>query len=286
MELEAGIGDGELPIRLGVALAAAVFPGSNFLGPVATSGSIAEYLQCGYAASDHAATSNNSIDRRVNDLSGAIFVAALVDVPIPAASRLRPAQEPGVAAAVEAAMANRDRPRSLHVGIATPGGERVVGRDVAFSLVGLDPVWVTSTTIRVDFGAGKPLFGASAEAVQTSRRMAHSYDPRLTAHLAITTTEAPKPGETVPIVLGHGSDTVPILPSLVTTAQELADAFINLRFGLALLIAPTVYYWRYHSRTTTFGARGYDCVEAFALGFAMDVNRHPTGTPARNSTKR
>ena len=108
----------------------------------------------------------------------------------------------------------------------------------------------------------------------------------MTAHLAITATEAPKPGETVPTVLGHGSDTVLILPSLVTTAQELADAFINLRFGLVLLIAPTVYYWRYHSRTTTFGARGYDYVEAFALGFAIDVNRHPTGTLAGSGTKR
>lgn len=39
----------------------------------------------------------------------------------------------------------------------------------------------------------------------------------------------------------------------------------------------TVYYWRYHNRTTVFGARGYDYVEAFALGFAVDaaVSRLP-----------
>jgi hypothetical protein len=211
------------------------------------------------------------IDKRINDLSAAIFAADLVDIPLPALTRLRLAETSGVAAAVENTTANRDRPRALTVDTATPAEERVVGRDLAFSVGGGDPVWGPSTTIRVDFGDGTPALSAGAEAVRTGRRIVHHYDAPLTAHLTVTATEDPKPGDTVGTVLGQGTGTVLIRPSPVNEAQALADEFINLRFALALLIALTVYSWRYHSRTATFGARGYDYVEAFALGFAVDA---------------
>jgi hypothetical protein len=211
------------------------------------------------------------IGSRINTLSAAIFTASLVDVPIPALTRLRLAQASGIAAAVEITEANKDRPRTLTIETATPLTERVVGRELTFTVRGADPVWGPSTAIRVDFGDGKPPFSVNAEALRQGRQIVHTYDAPLTVHLTVTATEDPKPGETTGTVLGQGTSTILISPSPVTGAQILADEFINLRFALALLIALTVYYWRYHSRATTFGARGYDYVEAFALGFAADV---------------
>jgi hypothetical protein len=44
--------------------------------------------------------------------------------------------------------------------------------------------------------------------------------------------------------------------------------FPTTQFGLALLIASVVYFWRYHSGSRVFGMRSFDYVETFALGFA------------------
>jgi len=211
------------------------------------------------------------LGNEINTLSGAIFTANLVDVPIPALTRLRLAQASGIAAAVELTEANKDRPRTLTIETSTPLTERVVGRELTFAVGGADPVWGASTTIRIDFGDGKPPFSVSAEALRQGRQIVHTYDAPVTVHLAVTAIEDPKPGETTGTVLGQGTSTVLISPSPVTAAQVVADEFINLRFALALLIALTVYYWRYCSRAATFGARGYDYVEAFALGFAADA---------------
>jgi hypothetical protein len=57
-------------------------------------------------------------------------------------------------------------------------------------------------------------------------------------------------------------------PSPATAAERLADIFLTSQFGLALLIASIVYYWRFHSGTVTFGANSVHYVQAFALGFA------------------
>ncbi len=62
-----------------------------------------------------------------------------------------------------------------------------------------------------------------------------------------------------------------IVPSPVTQARELADAFLNLRLGLALAISLTVYFWRNQNRVAVFGARGFGYVEAFALGFVANA---------------
>lgn len=208
---------------------------------------------------------------RINTLSAAIFTANLVDVPIPALTRLRLAQASGIAAAVELTEANKDRPRALTIETATPLTERVVGRELTFSVSGADPVWGASTTIRVDFGDGRPPFSVNAEALRQGRQIVHTYDAPVAVHPTVTATEDPKPGETTGTLLGQGTSTILISPSPVSAVQTLADEFINLRFALALLIALTVYYWRYHSRAATFGGRGYDYVEAFALGFAADA---------------
>lgn len=211
------------------------------------------------------------IGKRAVKLSGDLFTADLMDVALPAATRFRLAQESGVASAIDLAGANMTRPRALTIAPRTSVDERVVGRDIAFDVTGADPVWGSSTAIRVDFGDGSSAFGADAEATRQGRPIVHAYGAPITARVSVTATEDPKPGEATGTLLGQGNNTVLVLPSPVSQARIVADEFLNLRFALALLIAMTVYYWRYHSRTTVFGAQGYDYVEAFAVGFAVNA---------------
>ena len=72
-------------------------------------------------------------------------------------------------------------------------------------------------------------------------------------------------------MLGEGDTTLLLGPSPVTSAQALADAFLNARFALALLVASVVYYWRFNSGKKAFGEKGFDYVEAFAVGFAISL---------------
>ena len=211
-----------------------------------------------------------AIEKRTTDLSGAIFAAGLIDVPLPAATRVRLAEASGVAEAITAAQANMDHPRALVLEAATPGADRVIGRAVTFVLRNADPVWGSSAKIHVDFGDSTPAFEATAEQIRQGKQISHEYKAPRTANLIVTASESPTAGA-AGTILGEGKATVLIAPPPVTAARRLADEFINLRFGLALLISLTVYYWRYHNRTSVFGAKGYDYVEAFALGFAADA---------------
>ncbi len=211
------------------------------------------------------------IGDHVSKLSGMILAATIADVPLPSATRIMLAGASGLQAAMDAVQFNMDHARILKISPLTPEAERVAGRAVTFTIGNMDPVWRASTTIRVDFDTAGPSFEASAEELDHGKQITHAYPVAATAHLRVTATALPKPGETKGELLGEGHATVLIAPSPVGAAQDLADAFFNLRFGLALLIASTVYYWRYQSRPTVFGARGFDYVEAFALGFAADA---------------
>jgi hypothetical protein len=79
-------------------------------------------------------------------------------------------------------------------------------------------------------------------------------------------------GETLPRAvgaeLGRSVAEVFVRPAPATAAERLADIFLTAQFGLALLIASVVYFWRYHAGPRVFGTRGFDYVETFALGFA------------------
>lgn len=44
-----------------------------------------------------------------------------------------------------------------------------------------------------------------------------------------------------------------------------------MRFGLALLVAGLLYFWRFHAKKVVFGANAFDYAEAFALGFAVSL---------------
>ncbi len=212
-----------------------------------------------------------AIEKRATDLSGAIFAASLIDVPLNALTRIRLAQASGVAEAIAATQANKDHPRALVLETVTPVAEQVTGRTLNFSVHGADPVWGSAALVTVAFGDGTPDFRANAEQLRQGKPIAHDYKAPLTAHLTVTAAEAPAANGQTGTLLGAGKATILIAPSQVTAAQRLADEFINLRFGLALLISLTVYYWRYHNRTSVFGARGYDYVEAFAVGFTADA---------------
>jgi hypothetical protein len=218
------------------------------------------------------------IESRINALSASIFAATLTDIPLTALTRVRLAEASGIAEAMSATQANKDHPRTLVLDSITPVSERVVGRTLAFAVHGQDPVWGSSTTMQVDFGDHTAPFQASAEALRQGKQITHDYTAALTANLSVSATEAPTAGAPNGTILGAGATTILIAPSPLSGAQALADAFINLRFGLALLIALTVYYWRYNNRSSVFGARSYDYVEAFALGFAADaaVSNFPT----------
>jgi hypothetical protein len=210
------------------------------------------------------------IDKRAIALSRALFAASVIDIPLPAATRLRLAQSSGVQTAIDMTQANKDQSRRLTLASATPAEERVVGRTLKFVIGGADPVWGASALVRVDFGDATPAFQTSAEAIRQGAQITHVYGVPKTVHLGLTVTAEGKKGA-APTLLGQGTETVLVAPSPVSAAQTVADEFVNLRFGLALAIAATVYFWRYHARTTVFGARGYDYVEAFALGFAVDA---------------
>jgi len=207
---------------------------------------------------------------RANALSADIFTAGIADVDLPASTRLRLARESGVEAAIATTLAQVDHARTLDLKVVTPEAERIVGRILAFTVERRDPVWGASTVVTVDFGDHTPAFRASAEHLRAGASITHAFTSTVTQHLTVRAEEAGAPGKPVE-VLGEGEATVLVAPSPLTAAQRLADAFINARFGLALLVALTVYYWRYHNRTTVFGARGFDYVEAFALGFAADL---------------
>ena len=212
-----------------------------------------------------------AIGKSVNDLSGEIFSANLRDVLLPAATRLRFAQASGVAGVVSAIEADLSRPRPLTLLVRTPDSERVIGRDIMFDVAGADPVWGSSVAIDVDFGDGTHAGNLDAERLRQGARLAHAYATSSTAHATVTAIEYGGSPASAGSTLGEGALTVLIAPNPVGTARRLADEFLNLRFALALLVSSTVYYWRYHRRTTVFGANGYDYVEAFAVGFAADA---------------
>ena len=213
------------------------------------------------------------LSQRANQLSAEIFTAGLVDAQIPLASRIQAAASSGVAAAIASIAAEQDHARTLDLTALTAADERVVGRTLSFAVANLDPVWGSSVTVSIDFGDHTKLFQASAEELRQGKAITHVFAAPVSAKISVRAEADAKPGPAPPdeSLLGEGDLTVLIAPSPLTRAQSLADAFINLRFLLALLISLTVYYWRYHNRTAVFGAKAYDYVEAFALGFAADL---------------
>jgi hypothetical protein len=164
-------------------------------------------------------------------------------------------------------------PRDLKLTITTPEADRIAGQPIIFTLKGLDPDWGNSVGVILAWGDGSRPLVSDAEKVRQSQRLEHIYATVRTVHAVATARDrlslgagsAASPG--VP-EMGRSTVDLFVRPSPATRAERLADTFLTAQFGLALLIASVVYFWRYHAGSRVFGTRGFDYVETFALGFA------------------
>jgi hypothetical protein len=202
------------------------------------------------------------------------FTRAMTDVPIPLQTRLDAAQTSGTAAAIASVQRLMSEPRDLKLAVVTPEAELVAGGPVLFTLRDLDQNWRSGVGVQVDWGDGSPPLRTDAEQLLQGQRLEHRYATVGTVHPtviaanhfnaviedAVAAADGPE--------LGRSSTDLFVQQSPATTAERLADIFLTSQFGLALLIASVVYFWRYHAGPRVFGTSGFHYVEAFALGFA------------------
>jgi hypothetical protein len=202
------------------------------------------------------------------------FTRALADAPISPQARLDAAQDSGVAEAITLTQRLMSEPRDLKLAPTTPEADHTVGQPILFALGGIDPDWGSGVGVVVDWGDGSAPFVTDAEKLRRGEQLEHAYSEVQTVHPAAVAADrfSPAPSGGVPRSdgpeLGRSEAKVFVRPSPATAAERLADMFLTAQFGLALLIASVVYFWRYHAGPRVFGTRGFDYVEAFALGFA------------------
>ena len=212
--------------------------------------------------------------REVITVSQEVFTGELGDVPIPPKARLDAAENSGVAAAIALSQRLMTEPRDLKLAPQTPEEDRIAGRPIIFTLGGLDPDWGSGVAVVIAWGDGTAPRQTDAEKVRQGDPLEHSYKEVGTVHLVAVAADRflPAPPGALPRAvgpeLGRSVAEVFVRPSPATAAERLADIFLTAQFGLALLIASVVYFWRYHAGSRVFGTRGFDYVEAFALGFA------------------
>jgi hypothetical protein len=193
-------------------------------------------------------------------VSQAAFVRVLEDVPIPLQTRLDAAENSGVADAVAVVRRLMMAPRDLKFSPRTTEVDRVVGQPILFALANLDPNWGTSVAVTIDWGDDATL-ATNAERLRQGEPLEHRYTDVATRHPVATARDGAA-------VVGHGETEVFVRPSPATAAEQLADTFLTAQFGLALLIASVIYYWRFHTGSLVFGASTFHYVQAFSLGFA------------------
>ncbi len=202
------------------------------------------------------------------------FTRALADVPIPLQTRLDAAQTSGIAAAIASVQRLMSEPRDLALAVVTPEADLVAGQPVLFALRDLDQNWRSGVGVQVDWGDGSAPLRTDAEQLLQGQRLEHRYVVVGTVHPTVIAADrfsAAKEGAVAAAVgpeIGRSSTDLFIQQSPATTAERLADIFLTSQFGLALLIASVVYFWRYHAGPRVFGTSGFHYVEAFALGFA------------------
>ncbi len=161
--------------------------------------------------------------------------------------------------------------RVLQIEIATPPDERYVGREIEFKVANLDPIWGPGVTLVMAFGDGQ-LKTATAEDLRKNKWFTHAYADAKSVNPTVVAAEAFQPGTITPIgrTLGKSEElALSVLPSPISLARLVADWLFNVRFGLALLIAGLLYFWRYYATKNVFGANRFDYAQAFALGFAV-----------------
>ena len=169
--------------------------------------------------------------------------------------------------------------RPLRIEIMTPGDELYAGHLIEFKIANLEPIWGPGVMVKIDFGDGKREV-LNAEVLRKKGSVIHVYSDAKSFSVSVVAEEALSPDTIQPVykALGEGEPRqLLIQPSPISTARRLAEIFFNIRFGLALLIAGIVYFWRFHAKTAVFGAIAFDYAQAFTLGFAVSfaVNNLP-----------
>jgi hypothetical protein len=206
------------------------------------------------------------------DLDRQVFAAGISRVSISAADLSRAAQSSGNPEAMKFARRLLRHPRPLTIEAITAPADRYAGRPIAFRVDGLDEGWGPGVEIALDFGDGSAVAATSAEEAR-EQPFVHSYREPTAPRLQVAAAFAFRPGTLSPVdrLLGSGGANYKIDKSPQTAARAIGDIFLNLRFGLALLIAVLVYFWQFWAREPTFGAQSFDYVKAFALGVAVQA---------------
>jgi hypothetical protein len=214
-----------------------------------------------------------ALGRQALALDNDVFTTSLANAPIPPDAKLGAAETSSVAVAIALARKLLIEPRRLTITVVTSEEERYAGRQIVFRIGNLDPVWQAGVSVGIDFADGSPPLVLDAEALRRQGEITHVFPAKLTGTMKVAVATGFLRGTLAPLDTALGTGTAPlfVLPSPVSAARQLADFFFNSRFILALAIAGIVYYWRFESRDRVFGARGFDYVEAFALGFAVDA---------------
>jgi hypothetical protein len=212
-----------------------------------------------------------ALNAREADLDHEVFTATLADAEIPPDVRLETALHSGVAQAIEVSRRLSFEPRNLSVSTLTPKTERYIERAVSFSIGNLDPSWQQGVLVRIDFGDDSPPVTIDAEQLKRDSRLAHSFTKGGRHRVVVQAAEQFVPEPVGARLLGEGEEEIFAASSPISQARGLEDEFLNLRFGIALVIASGVYYWRFHTKNRLFGARGIDYIEAFALGATVSA---------------
>ena len=210
---------------------------------------------------------SGSAYRLRNEIVSAMWSAT----PLPETTKREIATEFGSVLTPEALANMRRDTRALSVTIVTPEAERYVEREIEFNIGNLGPNWGPSVMLTIDFGDGQQ---TSVNAEELPKKpLIHRYKSDKPAKVVVTAAELPSSGppESTRKALGVGSQEFSFSYSPVSFSRKLADYLFNARFGLALLLASLLYFWRYQSKKSVFGGESFDYAEAFALGFAVSV---------------
>jgi hypothetical protein len=193
-------------------------------------------------------------------VSQEVFEQALKDSPVPLQTRLDAAENSGVAAAVSMVQTLMTAPRDMQLALRTAEADQITGQPIVLGFDGLDPEWGPSVAITVDWKDGTTT-RTTGERLHQGDRLEHVYRTIGTVHPIATAIDGQA-------TIGESQTDVYVKPSPATRAEQLADIFLTAQFGLALLIASVVYYWRFHLDAIVFGSSSRHYVNAFALGFA------------------
>ena len=236
------------------------------------------------ATPETAAQMNLTTLEELVDLSGAVQAlanqissAAWDRAALSPSARRRVADELGASLSPATLQNLRGVGRVLRIGISTPAEERYVGRELRFQLTNLDPLWTHGVQLHLDFGDGDAQT-LNAEELARGSGFVHTYPRPGVYRLQARATPASGAPQAELGASATPAPTLQIAASPVSTAARWADALLNIRCGLALLIAVALYFWRFQARATTFGASTLDYAQAFSLGFAasLAVNALPS----------